>query len=64
MHEILHHYAEMMTDPAHTLVELTFILVVDVLFLGLLWPLAKRAVNKRVNDEHKVLDQEHGVEHD
>lgn len=64
MGEIWHHYAEMMTDPAHTLVELTFILMVDVLFLGLLWPLAKRAVNKRVNAEHKVLDAEHGIEHD
>jgi hypothetical protein len=64
MGEILHHYTEMITDPAHTLVELTFILVVDVIFLGLLWPLAKRAVNKRVNAEHKVLDQEHGIKHD
>ncbi len=62
MHEILSHYGEMMTDPAHTLVELTFILVVDVLFLGLLWPLAKKAVNKRVEAEHKTLDKEHGVD--
>jgi len=64
MGEIFHHYTELMTDPAHMLVELTFIVVVDVLFLGLLWPLAKRSVNKRVKAEHRVLDQEHGITHD
>jgi hypothetical protein len=64
MHEILHHYAEILTDPAHTMVELTFILVVDGLFLGLVWPVVRKAIDKRVKKEHAVLDAEHGVSHD
>lgn len=59
MNEILRHYAELITDPAHTLVELTFNLVVDGLLLGILWPLLKR----RFRREHEVLDAEHGVTH-
>lgn len=63
MGEFLHHYTELMSDPAHMAMELTFILIVDVLFLGLLWPLFRKAVNKRVEREHVILDEEHGVQH-
>lgn len=64
MTEIWRHYEELMSDPAHMMVELTFILLVDVIFLGVLWPLVKKAVNRRVMDEHRTLDEEHGVEHE
>lgn len=63
MGEFLHHYTELMSDPAHMAVELTFILVIDGLFLGLIWPLIRKAINKRVEREHAVLDKEHGVKH-
>jgi len=63
MGEFLHHYTELMSDPAHMAVELTFILLIDGLFLGLIWPFVRKSINKRVEAEHKVLDQEHGVEH-
>lgn len=60
---LLANYAELITDPAHTLVELTFVLVVDGLLLGILWPLIKRHFHRDIEREHKVLDEEHGVEH-
>lgn len=67
MGEILHEYGHLMSDPAHLLAELTLMLVVDVLFLGLIWPLIKRRLSKvvdaRVAAEHKVIDAEHGVAH-
>lgn len=59
MEEFLHHYHEILTDPAHLAVELTLMLLVDVLFLGLIWPLVRRAIKH----EHLVIDEEHGVDH-
>ena len=38
MNDFFHHYTEILTDPAHLAVEVTLMLVVDVLFLGLIWP--------------------------
>ncbi|QIN94085.1 hypothetical protein PP459_gp148 [Streptomyces phage Wakanda] len=63
MGEVFHHYVELLSDPAHLMVELTFILVIDGLFLGLVWPLVKKSINKRVEAEHAVLDREHGIKH-
>lgn len=56
---MLDEYIHLLSDPAHMLVELTFMLVVDMFFLGFVWPLIKRAIR----NEHKVIDAEHGVEH-
>lgn len=56
---VLHEYVKIITDLAHTLVELTFTGVVDVLILGLLWPLVKR----KIRQEHKAIDTEHGYQH-
>jgi hypothetical protein len=68
LHEVARHYAEIMTDPAHLLAEVSLMLLIDVLFLGAVWPLVKglvdRRVNRRVAREHKVIDDEHGVQHD
>lgn len=46
MNEFWHHYAEILSDPAHLAVEVTLMLIVDGLVLGLLWPFAKRAVRR------------------
>lgn len=56
---ILREYLEIITNPAHSMVEFTFILVIDGLFLGVVWPLFKRAVRR----EHQKIDIEHGVDH-
>lgn len=57
MNEILHHYLEILSDPAHLMAEVTLMLVVDVLFLGLIWPLLRKAIKR----EHLTIDAEHGV---
>ncbi len=59
MSEFLRHYAEIMTDPAHFLAELSFTVLVDVLGLGVLGALLKRWVRR----EHRAIDAEHGVTH-
>ena len=62
---MLHHYWEILSDPAHLLAEVTLMLLVDVLFLGMIWPFLRRSVDRRIRHEHKVIDAEHGVgEHD
>lgn len=71
MGEILHEYGHLMSDPAHLMAELTLMLLIDVLFLGVIvpfiWPIMKRRltniVDARVAAEHKVIDAEHGVTH-
>ena len=63
MNDFLHHYVEILSDPAHLAVELTLMLLVDVLVLGLLWPWVRRAINKRISAEHHAIDREHGVTH-
>ncbi len=59
MTEFLGHYLEILSDPAHLAVEVTIMLVVDVLFLGLIWPLIRKAIHR----EHRLIDAEHGVTH-
>ena len=46
MNEVLNHYRELITDPAHTLVELTFVVVVDILLLGMIVPFVKRSIRR------------------
>jgi hypothetical protein len=48
-------YRELITDPAHLLLEATLILVIDGLLLGLALPFIKRAVKRhdRVAHGHK-----------
>lgn len=50
------------TDPAHAAAEVTFMLVADVLFAMILWPLIKVALKRAVKREHNKIDAEHGVE--
>src|SRR4029079_17785727 len=35
-------YLALLREPAHLLVELTFFVIIDVLILGVAWPLARR----------------------
>lgn len=62
MNEVLSHYREIMTDPAHMMAEVSLMLIVDVLLLGIIWPLIIRPLVKRVvRKEHLTIDAEHGV---
>lgn len=67
MEEFLHEYAHIMSDGPHLLAEITFLVLVDVLFLGFVWPLLRRAMDRRVDQrvqrEHAILDAEHGITH-
>lgn len=63
MSEFFHHYVEIVTDPGHVLAEITFMLVIDLLVMGLLWPLVRKAIDRRIHVEHLAIDAEHGVDH-
>lgn len=59
-------YLELMTDVPHVLVEVTFTLIPIVVFeLGRrVWGKAmERKIDRRVAEEHLLIDAEHGVEH-
>lgn len=59
MTEFLTHFLELATDPAHLAFEVATTFVLEILILGLLWPLIAR----RIRREHKTIDAEHGVNH-
>jgi hypothetical protein len=65
--EILREYGHIMSDPAHLLAELSIMIIVEVIFLGIVWPFMRlrvtRIVERRIAAEHKVIDAEHGVTH-
>lgn len=63
MNEFFHHYTEILTDPAHLAVEVTLMLVVDVLFMGMIWPLLRAYMDRRLHQQHQILDAEHGISH-
>lgn len=52
-----------LTDPGHLFAELVFVLVIDVLLLGLLVPVVRRRWRAREERLHRLLDAEHGVSH-
>lgn len=54
MEEILSHYAELLTDPAHTLVEFTFVLI-DVVVIGKIGAWWAR---RKIAAEHKAHNLE------
>lgn len=56
MGQFLQHYTEILTDPAHLAAEITMMLLVDVLFLGLIWPLLRRAIDRRVQTRHHTIE--------
>lgn len=56
-------YWSILTDPAHVAVEVTLMIVLDGLLLGLLWPLVRTYVNSKLRAQHEVFDIEHGIHH-
>ena len=60
MSEILHHYVELITDPAHSLVEFTFVLV-DVLIIDAVRRRLTKHFHRDIEREHHRVDAEHGV---
>lgn len=64
MHHFFNEYFHILSDPAHLAVEITLMLLLDVLVLGLFWPLARKFINMKIHQAHHVLDKEHGVSHD
>jgi hypothetical protein len=56
-------YWSILTDPAHVAVELTLMLVIDVMLLGLIWPAIRSYVNRKLAVQHEVFDAEHGIHH-
>ena len=64
MSEFWHEYLHIFLDPAHLSAEVTFTIMVDVLFLGLVLPFINKLINNKIRREHKRIDAEHGVKHD
>ncbi|MCL2542727.1 MAG: hypothetical protein FWE71_09765 [Nocardioidaceae bacterium] len=56
-------YWHILSDPAHCAVEVTLTILLDVVMLGMLWPLVKGYVNSRLQRQHAELDKEHGISH-
>jgi hypothetical protein len=56
-------YWHILSDPAHFMVEVTLTIFLDVLLLGMAWPVVKNYVNSRLQRQHDELDAEHGIEH-
>ena len=63
VNEFLIHYTELLSDPAHLAVEVTLMLIVDGLFLGVLWPFIKSHIHADIAAEHQIIDAEHGITH-
>ena len=74
MSHFVEEYLHIVSDPAHLAAELTFMVVIDLVVLGIFFPLLKAAasrvarrsvaavVEQRVLAEHAAIDAEHGVE--
>lgn len=57
MHET---FWSILLSPAHTLAEIFWTIVLDVLIVGLVWP----KIRRRIKHEHRVIDAEHGYSHE
>ena len=66
MHEhegsVLSQYVDLLTSPSHWLLELTIILVLDVLIGLLLWPTIKRAIQRHDDEHHAGHTTSSGLE--
>ena len=58
---MIHEYLHLLSDPAHLAVELTLMLLVDGLVLGLVLPFVKRRLARELITEHRIIDAEHGI---
>jgi hypothetical protein len=59
MPEFTEHLAEMLTDPAHLAFEVVTTVILALLAQVVTWPVVLR----RIRREHKIIDSEHGVDH-
>jgi hypothetical protein len=59
----LSEYWEILSNPAHMAVEITLMFLIDVLLLGLLWPLVRRFIDAKLRRQHEEFDREHGIHH-
>lgn len=60
----LSEYWEILSNPAHMAVEITLMFMIDVILLGLLWPLVRRFIDAKLHRQHEQFDREHGIRHD
>lgn len=60
LNQIVHEYVEIFTDPAHAMVETTFVLI-DVLVIDWVRRRLKRHFHRDLSHQHTILDREHGV---
>ena len=56
------HFTEIITDPAHTAVEFTFVLL-DYLVIQTIAHRLKKHFHRDLAKEHTRLDAEHGISH-
>jgi hypothetical protein len=56
-------YWHILSDPAHLAVEVTLTILLDVVLLGMFWPMIKTYINSRLARQHEQLDAEHGISH-
>lgn len=56
-------YWSLLTDPAHVAVEITLMILLDGLLLGVLWPLIRAYFHHVLERQHAELDKEHGIVH-
>jgi len=59
----LDQYWEILSNPAHMAVEITLMFLIDVILLGLLWPLVRRFIDAKLHRQHELFDREHGIHH-
>lgn len=57
-------YFNLLTDPAHAMVEVTYMLLGEILIALILLPLIRKYFNYRLAKAHAELDAEHGITHD
>jgi hypothetical protein len=56
-------YWEILSNPAHMAVEITLMFLIDIILLGLLWPLVRRFIDAKLHRQHEEFDREHGIHH-
>ena len=56
-------YWHILSDPAHLMVEVTLTILIDVILLGVIWPLVRNFVREQLQRQHAELDAELGVVH-
>lgn len=54
----LREYRELVTDPAHLGLELTLIIIIDVLIGMIAWPFIKKAVRRHDRKVHGTTEEE------